>query len=369
MKASIASYRPSKDSLNGLISREKNRMALNPVTLLFLILSLVGLYFSGMSNTFVANQVITRFVRNGILVLALIIPLKTGMGLNFAITLGALCTHGALIMACNWKIEGIRGIALILGLGILFSTFTGLLIGYLLNRARGKEMITSIIIGFVGNSLFQMIFMVGFGTIIPIRNPSIILSRGIGVRDMIDLEGFRNLLPPSLSMNISGIRIPLPMILTVLVFGYLVSYIMTTPLGQKMRAVGSSYENSKLLGIDSNRIRLIAVVISTVLASIGQFFYLQNIGFANVYTAQSNADIFASAALLAGGASIKEAKVRNAFLGIFLFHTLFIVSPQAGQNIFGDPALGEYLRSFIAYGTIAFAIIHNERKKLVKKIL
>jgi len=37
-------------------------------------------------------------------------------------------------------------------------------------------------------------------------------------------------------------------------------------------------------------------------------------------------------------------------------------SPQAGQNIFADVALGEYFRSFVAYGTIAFALVLNIRE-------
>ena len=52
-----------------------------------------------------------------------------------------------------------------------------------------------------------------------------------------------------------------------------------------------------------------------------------------------------------------------ALIGVLLFHSLFIVSPQAGQNVFGNPALGEYFRSFIAYGTIAFALVMNMRSR------
>ncbi|HAE91798.1 MAG TPA: ABC transporter permease, partial [Tissierella sp.] len=77
------------------------------------------------------------------------------------------------------------------------------------------------------------------------------------------------------------------------------------------------------------------------------------------YTGHLNLDIFSAAALLAGGATFKKANIKNAFIGIFLFHTLFIVSPLAGQNIFKNPALGEYFRSFIAYGTIVFALMIN----------
>jgi hypothetical protein len=81
----------------------------------------------------------------------------------------------------------------------------------------------------------------------------------------------------------------------------------------------------------------------------------------NVYTAHLNTDIFSCAALLAGGATVTRAKVRHALIGIVLFHTLFVVSPQAGQNLFGNPALGEYFRSFVAYGTIAVALILNAK--------
>jgi simple sugar transport system permease protein len=38
---------------------------------------------------------------------------------------------------------------------------------------------------------------------------------------------------------------------------------------------------------------------------------------------------------------------------------LFILPPQAGQNLFSNAALGEYFRSFVAYGTISFALIMN----------
>ncbi|MFH0785053.1 MAG: ABC transporter permease, partial [Pseudomonadota bacterium] len=55
------------------------------------------------------------------------------------------------------------------------------------------------------------------------------------------------------------------------------------------------------------------------------------------------------------------ARISNALIGVLLFHSFFIVSPQAGQNIFGNPALGEYFRSFVAYGTIAFALMMHQR--------
>jgi len=75
---------------------------------------------------------------------------------------------------------------------------------------------------------------------------------------------------------------------------------------------------------------------------------------------------FAIAALLVGGASVQKATNKQALLGIVLFHTLFIVSPLAGKELFGDPVIGEYFRVFVSYGVIAMALAMHAWKKGVK---
>ena len=50
------------------------------VPLIFVILCCVAFYYADMSFPFVLNQVITRFIRDGVMVLALIIPIRAGMG-------------------------------------------------------------------------------------------------------------------------------------------------------------------------------------------------------------------------------------------------------------------------------------------------
>ena len=66
--------------------------------------------------------------------------------------------------------------------------------------------------------------------------------------------------------------------------------------------------------------------------------------------------LFAIAALLVGGASIQKATNTQAILGVILFHTLFIVAPQAGTQLFKNPQLGEYFRVFVAYGVMAVSL-------------
>ena len=62
-----------------------------------------------------------------------------------------------------------------------------------------------------------------------------------------------------------------------------------------------------------------------------------------------------------GWRAIWTGTLTMSLIGVLLFHTLFIVSPQAGQNIFDNAALGEYFRTFVAYGTIAFALVMTTR--------
>jgi simple sugar transport system permease protein len=176
---------------------------------------------------------------------------------------------------------------------------------------------------------------------------------------MVDLEAYRNIIEKVWLVQLGGVKIPLLMVLVVVCFCLVIRYLIGSKLGQQFKAVGADIDKADMLGINVNKVRIQAIIISTVIACLGQIIYIQNIGMLNVYTGHLNSDIFASAALLAGGATIRHARVRHALLGIILFHSLFIVSPQAGQNIFGNAAWGEYFRSFVAYGTIAIALVLN----------
>ena len=133
--------------------------------------------------------------------------------------------------------------------------------------------------------------------------------------------------------------------------------IMKTRLGQQFRAVGQNRTVANAAGIDVDHVRVIAIMISTVLAGWGQLIFVQNMGSFQTYGAHEQVGLYAGAAILVGGASIKRATNRQALLGCILFHLLFIVAPSAGKNLFGDAAIGEYFRVFVSYGVIAMALV------------
>ncbi len=132
--------------------------------------------------------------------------------------------------------------------------------------------------------------------------------------------------------------------------------ILRTKLGQDFRSVGQSQHIAEVSGINVDRTRIIATIMSTVFAAWGQIMYLQNMGTLNTYGAHTQIGMFSVAALLVGGASTQKANIRHAILGTLLFNSMFIMSPEIGLSLFGNALLGEYFRTFMVYGVIGLAL-------------
>ena len=143
--------------------------------------------------------------------------------------------------------------------------------------------------------------------------------------------------------------------------------IMRTRLGQQFRAVGQNRTVANAAGIHVDKVRIIAITISTVLAGWGQLIFVQNLGAFQTYGAHEQVGLYAGAAILVGGASVTRATNTQALLGTVLFHMLFILAPAAAKNLFGDAAIGEYFRVFICYGVIALALVMHAWSSIAPK--
>ncbi len=335
----------------------------NSVPLMFIVICAICIPLSGFSPSYLINEIVTRLGRNLFLVLCLLFPIMAGMGLNFAMTLGAMAGEIGLILASDWQIWGIPGIILAMILSIPISIFLGYICGTLMNMARGREMITSYIINYFINGIYLLVVLYMMGPIIPIMHSSIKLPRGYGIRNTTSLLNMRQHLDDLLAVNVSGVKIP---VLTFLIIGALCLFIVwfrRTKLGQDMRAVGQDMEVAREAGIKVERTRIISIILSTVFAGFGMVIYLQNMGNMATYTSHSQIGMFCIAALLVGGAAVDRASIGNAFLGVILFHLMFIVAPSAGAKITGDSMIGEYFRVFVSYGVITVALVMYEMKK------
>lgn len=464
----------------------------NKVVILFLLLCVGATAASKQPLTFVIPELFTRIARNAFIVLALIIPVITGLGLNFGIVVGAMAAQIALFLTTYWGFTGVGGFFITVALATPIALVFGFLVGKLFNLVKGNEMIAGLILGYFADGIYQLIFLFVFGGVIAMNNPTLMIATGVGVKNTIDLKdtvkyaldtipmltvleiGFylviagllfttihkrikkqavnwkdtalkaaaavfvyaltfigpveqflssdRLLLLPAVELGclsvvlwqlfqivrhkmtkhtgagsfgkrdtfdirralvfivLAGavygltyipalfnvlIAVQLP-VMTYISIGALCVFnnlLMRTRLGQNMRAVGQNRAVANSAGIDVDKTRIIAMLFSTVLASWGQLIYLQNIGTMSTYGAHTQVGQFAIAALLVGGASVQKATNKNALLGIVLFHTLFIVSPLAGKELFGDPVIGEYFRVFVSYGVIAMALAMHAWKK------
>lgn len=334
------------------------------IPLIFLGLSAGAIHLSGYSAAYVVQEVFTRLGRNLFLVLALIIPVMAGMGLNFGMILGAMAGQIALILVVDWAVIGLPGLLLASILSIPLAIAAGILCGMVLNQAKGSEMITSLILGFFAKGVYDLIVLFGMGAFIPVSSPELILSRGFGIRNTVSLIDVRGALDQMIMLNIKGIQIPLGTYLVIAAFALVIVWFRRTKLGQDMRAVSQSMPVAQAAGINVNRTRLIAIVISTVLGAFGQIIFLQNMGTLSTYNSHDQAAMYAIAAILVGGASVTRATLGNAVVGVLLFHMLFFSSPMAGKALLGRADIGEYFRVFTAYGVIAAALVlHAWRRR------
>jgi simple sugar transport system permease protein len=338
-----------------------NALARYAVPLLFAALCLGGILVAKITPSFLLSEMLVRVGRNSVLVLSLLIPILAGLGLNFGIVIGAMAGQIAAILVVHWGVGGVGGFGLAWALATPIAVGFGILTGLLFNKAKGREMVTGLIAGFFANGLYQLVFLFALGTLIPFTNPEMVLPQGYGLRNTVDLTPIQYAVDDmvKIQLPVQGrlLRVPVVTFGVVIAFCLFTLYFLRTRLGQQLRAMGQDPHVAAIAGIDVDRNRVIATVLSTVFASWGQLLFLQNIGTLNTYNSHEQVGMFAIAALLVSGATVSHATVGQALLGTVLFHTLFVVSPLAGKALAGDAQIGEYFRVFVAYAVITVALV------------
>jgi len=393
----------------------------NIVPIIFILFTVVGFSVSDdVPLVFFVRELSSRFFRNIILVLSLIIPVIAGLGLNFGMVIGAMAAQSALVLVRFFDIGGLPGTLIWLALSFPVALRLGYFTGKLYNKTRGQEMIAGLIVGFFANGVYQFVFLYCVGGLIkvPVGHP-MVKPDGVGLRATIDMgkpaEGglqyalagiakvplvwalllaavaglvvlflaYRKRRALNKTENKGGyllkaaallaaafflageikgrsmlmsVDLPLVTLMIVIIVCVMTQWIVETKLGQDLNSVGKSQYISKVSGIDVDRKRIIAVMISTVLAALGQVIYLQDMGTFNTYSSHEQIGMFSVAALLVGGASVTKASIWHAILGTALFNAMFIMSPEIGQAVFGQVLLGEYFRTFMVYGVIGLAL-------------
>lgn len=405
----------------------RSAISRNAVPLLFAVICAAGAILSNTPPATIVADLMNRFDRNIILVLSLIIPVTCGLGMNFGIVLGAMCGQIGLVIATIAKIGGGAGILTAGAAATVGALICGLLAGKILNRTKGQEMITSMIVGYFSNGIYQFICLFVIGGLIHVQS-NIILTGGIGIKNTVDLAAMQYAVDgmkffgistrvdmftgiiffallwavifavgcarrgwsrrcgakigacvaiaaaayalsgvPSLMIMKMLVRVPIPSLVLVMCLCALMRAFMRTKLGQDMRAIGHGREVAGASGIRVDKIRVVSIMISTVIAAWGQIIFYQNLGTMDAYYGHERVGTFCVAALLIGGASVKRATIGQAVLGTILFHLLFTVSPLASQNLFNSSMVGGYFRMTLCYGVIAVALMLHAWKSAAEK--
>lgn len=344
-----------KDGFKDTVSNFLGKNVVPIIVGAFIVLTIP---ISGLSGTYILQQILMRVSRDLFLILSLLFPIMAGMGLNFGMALGAMSGQIAIILVLNWGVPGVGGVFLAMAVATPMAILSGWLCGVILNKARGHEMITSMMLGYAMSGVYMLIGLFIMGTrLIPIHSPVLILSTGVGIRNAVALKTMRLSLDNLIPLKIAGISIPVATYLTIGLLCLFIWWFNRTKLGHDMRAVGQGRSVSEDSGIKVERTRVLAVIFSTVFACYGQIIYLQNMGTLSTYTAATQTSMFAIAALLIGGASVARASIPNALIGVILFHLMFLISPIAGKNLLGTAMIGEYFRVFISYAVVVLSLV------------
>ncbi len=324
----------------------------------FLIL-LIGLsYILHMDLVVLLNESMVKLVMNGVLVLSLIPMLNVGAGMNFGLPVGIIGGLIGMCLAVNFRMTGFYGFFMAILFTLMICTLLGWIYGLILNRVKGREEIAGIFIGFSFIPLMNY-----FWTLAPFQNREMLYPiGGQGLRPKISLENYFNHILDNYGLiSIGNIEIPVGLIIVYAIICLFLYLYFRTKIGRATIAVGENEAFAKLSGINISQTRLIAIIISTIIAGFGICIYAQSYGFIQLYDEPLSMAFPAVSAILIGGSTGKKTFIFEAILGTYLLQSMYLLSVPIANEIL-VPELTEILRTFITYGIILYALLVRERR-------
>lgn len=322
------------------------------ITLFLISLFILGNIY-GIPTGMSISDVIVRFGMNGIMVLSMIPMIQSGCGLNFGIPVGLVAGLLGAVISLEFNATGLGGIAAAMAFAVGFAAVFGLLYGLLLNKVRGDEMIIATYVGYSFVALMNIMWL-----ILPFRNPSSVLGfKGEGLRTTISVDGYWiRAISDILSIKVTEyLIIPTGMLLFFALMCLFVWLFFKTKTGTAITAVGSNQDFARAAGINTDKMRVISTMLSTVIASVGIIVYQQSFGFIQLYNGPTSFVFPSVAAILLGGASVNKASILNVLIGAFLFQGILTMTPSVINTIV-QVDVSEIIRIVISNGMIVYAL-------------
>jgi len=320
-----------------------------------------GLYLAVLTLGVIVGFSITTLLSNSlhlfgvwaVFALANVPSIQSGTGPNFALPIGIVNGLLAMVLVLAMGFYSVAFIIISAVLAIVFGSLSGYLYGRLMNAVKGSEMAIAPYTGFAVTAAFGLLWLA-----IPITHPNMIFFLGDGLRHQIPLDHFRAnfILAEFLQFELFGLRVRTGELLVVGVACFLMWLFFRTKTGIAISAVGRNPMFAKAAGINVDRSRVIANMISTAVAALGVIVYAQGFGFVQLYDFPMFLAFPAVACILVGGASGQRAKVANVVVGTFLFQGLLAITLPVFSRVLEGADVVNPLRMVIQNGIILYAL-------------
>ena len=153
--------------------------------------------------------------------------------------------------------------------------------------------------------------------------------------------------------------IPVGYLLCFFIVCVIIYIIFKSNIGQNMLALGENEAYCEIMGLQSNKIKMTAIVLSTIIAGVGICFYSQSYGYLELYNAPKAIAFSAASALLIGGCTEHNGNILNVIVGTLIFHGISV--PLANELVATE--LTEITRSILTNVIILFAMFKETKKE------
>jgi len=323
---------------------------------LIIFIFLIGLFFlAGVTKVSIPSLLgdsLKRIGMNGVLVLAMVPTIRSGIGPNFGLPVGIIGGLIGALVSMQLGLVGFTGFWFSVILAVVICAGIGFVYGWLLERVRGQEMMVGTYMGYSIVAFMSIMWL-----LLPFSNPDMVWAiGGRGLRYTLTLRNyFGHILNNFLKFKIGGFEVPTGLLLFFAGACFFVYLFFKTRIGLAIDLVGQNERYAISSGVNTKRARLIAVILSTIIGGVGIIVYAQSYGFLQLYQAPLFMTFPAVASILIGGASIRRASIMNVVIGTIAFQTLLTIAlPVLSQVTRGD--ITEVMRLIVSNGMILYAL-------------
>jgi len=336
------------------------------IIIIFFLVVLILVPVNNMSLPWFLGDVLRRWGMWGLLVLAMVPGIQSGIGPNFGVSIGAVAGLVGAVFSMQMRYSGIydfvgdsrvaiglMGLFVALLIGIILGTLMGILYGMLLNKVKGSEMAISVYVGFSVVALFNI-----FWARAPITAGFMLFpGLGEGVRQIINLrDDFGGVLNNLWAFDIGNMTVPTGLLILFFLACFCMWLFLRSRTGMMMSAAGANPDYARASGINVDKMRILGTTISTALGAVGIVIYSQGFGFLGLYNAPLMMGFVTVASVLIGGATVRRAKVFDVLLGAFLFNGILTIALPVINEMVNAPGLPEMIRMVLTNGIILFAL-------------